>query len=351
MKRRTLLAASAGGAAGVGTAGIGFYLLQEDDERLPECPPMVNDPPETVYRPSHRDDMVTLGTATAGGYGIGLTYMFPHPFWLVTGEEREYVEPSEDNAIHLMAVVWDIETEIVLPIDTGPTIEVTDADGNHIDERAFWPMLSQPMGYHFGENLIIPEAGKYTARVSLPAMSAARTGTFEERFEERVSTEIDFSFDPDDISDLACEAVDDAGESGALEPMEMDMLPLSMLPPIGELPGRILGTVTTSDATLTLTVLNEKYLAVLARTPYNEYPLVAATLSTRIERDDETIFEQTLRETLDPELGVHYGTEIDVAVESDDEIRLSIDTPPQIARHAGYQNAFIDRPDVSLSIE
>ena len=46
-----------------------------------------------------------------------------------------------------------------------------------------------------------------------------------------------------------------------------------------------------------------------------------------------------LERTLDPRLGYHYGTTV-AGVESSDRLRLATETPPQVARHEGYETAF-----------
>jgi hypothetical protein len=60
------------------------------------------------------------------------------------------------------------------------------------------------------------------------------------------------------------------------------------------------------------------------------------------------VYDDTLTRTLDPDLGFHYGAP--VALESGDEVTLSVSTPPQVARHEGYERAFLEMPDVTLTV-
>jgi arylsulfatase A-like enzyme len=55
--------------------------------------------------------------------------------------------------------------------------------------------------------------------------------------------------------------------------------------------------------------------------------------------------------TLDPGLGYHYGAALgDTAVESGDDLTLEVPTPPQVARHEGYETAFVDMAPVEVSL-
>ena len=90
-------------------------------------------------------------------------------------------------------------------------------------------------------------------------------------------------------------------------------------------------------------------IAVSARTPYNGLVLPAMALLGTLTRDDETTFEGALERTLDPALGYHYGAVIG-SVESGDGLTLSVGTPPQVARHKGYETAFLDMPDAELTL-
>jgi len=84
------------------------------------------------------------------------------------------------------------------------------------------------------------------------------------------------------------------------------------------------------------------------RTRYNSYPLPFTSLSATATRDGETRFAGTLQPTFDPDLGYHYGAAVP-PVEAGDDLTLSVDVPPQIARHEGYETAFFEFDDVSLT--
>ena len=354
MRRRTFLATV--GAAGVaGTAGCSGML----ESRSTREPPLVEDRPDAVYRPTHVEGMQMGGMASAGPYGVALFYSFPHRFWLVTGENTERVDVGDDDAVHLMATVWDRETGVVLPTNS-VSIEVT-REGETAYDRPPWAMLSQRMGVHLGDNTPLLGDGAYTAAIDVAPIGGTRAvGAFAGRFADAASASIDFEFSQSALEEVTFQTFDErAGERAAVDPMRMDMVPSSQLPPPAELPGRVLGEATSGDGRFVATALEEPpegvdgsgtYLAVSARTPYNRFPLPFTSVSARVDRGGETTFDDTLVATIDPELQYHYGAVVD-AIESGDELALSFGAPPQVSRHEGYETAFLDMSPASITVE
>ena len=385
--RRALLAASASIVAGTagclgGVGGNSPDAAQpepiETDDDLPERPQVTN-PPDAVYLPSHRESMVMLSPIEVGEYAISPHVSFPHHFWLVTGTDTEEVAPSE-YGVHLMLAVRDAETGQPLPVDTGAEVVVR-RDGEHIDQRIPWPMIAQPMGFHFGDNVALPGPGTYTVEVTLNPIGARKTGGFEGRFEERVSTTFEFTYD-DEVRQELIEGVtfveeDRWGTPGALEPMGHDGgghggghdgghgngghdgggnghnhggSPSGMLPPASAYPGRDLGSPSISDAAFVARYLERSrlssdgggYLLVSPRTPYNRYPLPDMALSVAGSLDGELV------QTIDDELGHHYGLAAELS--PGDALELVVETPPQLARHRGYETAFLEAGSMRLEV-
>ncbi|PSQ55107.1 hypothetical protein BRD12_01000 [Halobacteriales archaeon SW_12_67_38] len=254
----------------------------------------------------------------AGDYRFGLMYAAPHVFWTVNGDERSKATIEEGDSLHLMSVVWDPETRTVLP-DTGLSVEIS-RDGELVSEEVIYPMLSQRMGSHYGANFSLPGDGTYTARLSVGGTNVRRAGAFEGRFAEPASVEVEFPF---------TEATREQVSSPPARDAKL--------------------VVTTLDAPPAGIEGEGQYLAVSARTPYNVLVLPAMALSGTLTRDDETTFEGALERTFDPALGYHYGAVIG-SVEPGDGLTLSVGTPPQVARHKGYETAFLDMPDAELTL-
>jgi hypothetical protein len=348
MNRRAFLRraglATAATAATAGSAGcLGFQLQSGGISE----PPIVENRPDGVYVPSHVEGMQMVGQNTGGDYKVALTYSYAHRFWNVTGTDVERTDIEEGDDVHLMAVVWDPETGQVLP-ETGLSVEIMQGD-SLVSQEVIYPMLSQPMGFHYGANFGLAGDGDYTATLSVGAVQTRRTGSFQSKFDEPADIPIEFSYSQSDKETISFERLEDrAGTRDALDPMAMEMLPDSAAPEKSALPGTVVGEGTSGDAVLLTTVLDSppagidadgQYLAVSARTPYNRMLLPAMGLQATVTRDGETVFDGELTRTLDPDLSYHYGATLS-AVEDGDEVTLTPTVPPQTARHEGYETAF-----------
>ncbi|QFU84987.1 iron transporter [Natronorubrum aibiense] len=360
-------------AGSVGVAGC-LERFGFEEQSAWSNPPLVENRPDAVYLPAGSEEMRSYGRATDGEYAVDLSYTMPHRFWLVAGD-TERVDVEADDSMHLMVTVWDAETDTVLPVNV--SLELLH-DGDSVGGQfSPWPMLSQRMGFHYGDNIHLPEEGSYTAKIRVGPLEVAHSGAFENRFESAATLEVDFEFERSDIHDLEYELVADdrRGSRDALSLMdhsehathdgngnhdhggietpesfnELGHPPTSGGPPVDALPGTLLGTERSGDAELSALVSDAdrmsedgEYLIVCSRTPYNDVVLPLARLSTTVERDGSVVLEdESLVETLDHEFGHHYGLEVD-SLESGDEIAITVDAPPQVSRHDGYETAFFE---------
>ncbi|WP_254767009.1 iron transporter [Salinilacihabitans rarus] len=331
------------------------------DEDAPPSFPAVEDPPEAVYRPTHREAVRALDPVRAGPYAVEPMVTYPHRFWTVTGRDAERVDPAAGDDVHLMATVRDAETGTVVPLGAGVEFSVSrasegDDEGETVAERRPWPMLSQGMGFHVGDNVALDGDGTYRVEGSIDPLDATLTGAFADRLGGAADVAFSFTFD-DDLRRLAAEVdylpESEWGERGALDPMQSaDGDAPAALPPAEDLPGALQGTPETGDAVLATTLLEPGsrvadgwYLAVSARTPYNRFPLPAATLEATLAGGEPI----GLSAALDPELGFHYGAGVDAPADGD---ALAIETraPPQVSRHQGYETAFLEMPPVTTTI-
>ncbi|AQL43062.1 hypothetical protein BV210_10205 [Halorientalis sp. IM1011] len=356
MQRRRLLAFLAG-AGTVGLAGC-----NRPDTAAPS--PTSTDPGTGtadstgsgeggVYVQPFVESMERLGSTTAGPYDVALFYTVPHRFWTVTNGERSVVPKGggdDGYRVHLMAVVWDPESGLAVP-ETGLTLELEQGD-RLVSEAVIYPMLSQRMGVHYGGNFTLPADGDYRAGIEVGGLSIRRTGAFRDRFGESASAEIPFRFTAADSRRVGTREIPEAGDPGAVAPMATEV-PLGRAPDPDALPGTRLGTARSGDAIFEVFRLTDPpagvdgsgpYLAVSARTRYNGFVLPAMRLSATVGE-----FEGDLVRTLDPDLGYHYGTAVSDLDEAD-RLNLTVETPPHIGRHEGYERAFVEMPPTELSI-
>lgn len=384
---------------------------EEDGEATTVAPelPQVEDPPEAVYVPTHFEAMRHLEPVPAGEYELVPMVTYPHQFWNVTGTEVEPATVADRDDVHLMVTVRDPETGAILPVDTGLELAVG-PEGGDKSTYAPWPMISQEMGFHVGNNVPLGEDGTYEAEVRVGAIDARKTGEFEGRFEEPGRGSFTFEYDEEFRQEVVGGVVylDDEhwGRRGALEnhvagghhdhgdhdddhgghdddhddheevnvghdreqwdaeergnrygtyPRGPDH---GELPPANELPGTVQGTPVSGDAVFATTILDRGsrfvegeayYLAVSPRTPYNRSILPMMSLSYALEADGDTASEGSLVETLDHELGYHYGASIE-DLEAGQTLAIEIESPPQVSRHAGYERAFVEMPPVSIEV-
>lgn len=349
MNRRRFLA-GAGLASASLVAGCGS--LQSQSTR---APPLVEDRPDATYRPTHAEGMEMVGMGQAGDYMVGLTYSYPHRFWTVTGTNAEAVDIRDSDSVHLMATVWDPDRNLVLPVSAGVAITI-EADGETVADKSPWPMISQNMGFHYGDNYQLDGDGLYQITVRVNGMNERRLGGLSERFGEAGEMTVEFDFSKSARDNLSYEEFPDSqGEQAALDLMDMEMIPTSQVPTTEELPGTLLGTASGSDEVYAATWLTEpdfvesdqSYLAVSARTPYNRVPLPMMSLDGTVDADGETVYDETLTAGIHPDIGYHYGAVVD-STASEPSVSAATVAPPQVSRHEGYETAFLTAPTLSF---
>jgi len=346
MNRRSVLR---GAGVGVGAVLAGCTDFFET-ESVWSGAPLVEDRPEAVYLPASSEQMGTYGMQDlADEARCSLHYTYPHRFWTVTGSAPSRVEVSEDDSMHLMVSAWDPETGVVLPRQpTGTLLE----DGEPVESYQLWSMLAQRMGFHFGNNVALPGEGSYEVRISFDPIAVRTAGTFEGRFQEPESTTFSIDFQSSDVLDLNIDEIAEnrRGNREAIEPMDGMGPPPGRVPLTEDLPGTSLGSGTSSDAVLVGRLLDSppagvegegQYLAVSMRTPYNRIALASSSLSASFDGDTVDLVE-----TIDDQLGHHYGVALEDALDSAPTIEIG--SPPQLSRHDGYETAFFEMPSVEL---
>ncbi|MGM0591800.1 MAG: DUF7350 domain-containing protein [Halobacteriota archaeon] len=352
MKRRQFLATAGVGLTGAIAGCSGLFETTTSRE-----PPLVENRPSSPYIPTHREGMSMVGMGKAGDIAVVLFYSYAHRFWVIENEDGEYVAEvvpiDGDDAVHLMATPFDPETNTVVP-DTGLSLEIT-RDGTLVSQEVIYPMLSQRMGFHYGANFPLDGDGVYDVAVSVGGLgdNVSRFGSYRDRLGDPGSVEISFDYSESERNELAYELLEDRqGQTGSLPPMAMEGVPVGTAP--SSLPGESLGAGTAGGAQFVAAAISEErfgetpYLAVSPRTPHNGLVLPGMAVSATVARDGDTAFDGRLTPGLDPEIGFHYGAPVD-DLSAEDGVELVVDTPPLVARHEGYETAFLEMGTVALS--
>ena len=133
MRRRRFLALGSGLATTALLAGCTGDESSGSTTTRPSTTDPDADKPDGVYVQSFEDRMSMQGTATVGDYAVALMFTVPHAFWTVTNWELSKTPRTDDDSVHLMAVVWDDDSGAVLP-DAGVSVELSD-DGSLVSQE------------------------------------------------------------------------------------------------------------------------------------------------------------------------------------------------------------------------
>jgi uncharacterized protein involved in high-affinity Fe2+ transport len=100
-----------------------------------------------------------LGVADWQGMKISAEAMTAVPFLIYNGTTMQEVKPPKDVSFHLMVMLTDEQTGVVIPY-ASVWGTITEGSKTPFDE-SLWPMISRYMGPHYGNNVVLPGAGTY----------------------------------------------------------------------------------------------------------------------------------------------------------------------------------------------
>jgi hypothetical protein len=114
----------------------------------------------------------TLGTADWQHMKIMAQARTAVPFVVDDGTNEKLVKPSDRTSFHLMVMLSDDRTSYPIPY---ATVWATIRQGAKIvfDERQ-WPMISEYMGPHYGNNVTLPGPGTYSLSLLVSPPVSAR---------------------------------------------------------------------------------------------------------------------------------------------------------------------------------
>jgi uncharacterized protein involved in high-affinity Fe2+ transport len=113
-----------------------------------------------------------LGSSDWQGMKISAMAMTAVPFVIFNGTRERTVKPPKDVSFHLMVKLDDAHTNYPIPY-ASVWATIRKAGRVVFDERQ-WPMLSEYMGPHYGNNVALPGAGVYRLTLLISPPVAAR---------------------------------------------------------------------------------------------------------------------------------------------------------------------------------
>ncbi|HEY0932104.1 MAG TPA: iron transporter [Trebonia sp.] len=100
-----------------------------------------------------------LGTAVWQGMKITAMAMTPVAFDIYNGTAMQPVKPPKNVSFHLMVLLNDAQTNVVLPY---ASVWGTIKEGSRTSfDESLWPMISRYMGPHYGNDVVLPGSGTY----------------------------------------------------------------------------------------------------------------------------------------------------------------------------------------------
>jgi len=113
-----------------------------------------------------------LGVADWQGMKISAEAMTAVPFLIYNGTTMQEVKPPKDVSFHLMVMLTDEQTGVVIPY-ASVWGTITAGSKTPFDE-SLWPMISRYMGPHYGSNVVLPGAGTYHLSLLISPPVSAR---------------------------------------------------------------------------------------------------------------------------------------------------------------------------------
>jgi hypothetical protein len=113
-----------------------------------------------------------IATSSWQGMRIQARTMTAVPFVTYNGTSEQLVKPPKDVSFHLMVMLSDARTGVAIPY-AGVWATIS-RDGKVVYDERQWPMLSEYMGPHYGNNVSLPGSGNYQLRLLISPPVSAR---------------------------------------------------------------------------------------------------------------------------------------------------------------------------------
>jgi hypothetical protein len=114
----------------------------------------------------------TLATATWQEMKIQARAMTPVPFVIFNGHTEQLVKPPKHTSFHLMVMLDDARSHY--PIPYASVWATFKRNGKVVYDERQWPMLSEYLGPHYGNNVQLPGPGRYQLSLLISPPVSAR---------------------------------------------------------------------------------------------------------------------------------------------------------------------------------
>lgn len=119
----------------------------------------------------------TLATATWQGMRVQARAMTAVPFVVYDGTSERMVKPPKNTSFHLMIDLNDARSGVPIPY-AGVWATIKHSGKLVYDER-LWPMISEYMGPHYGNDVALPGKGTYQLSLLISPPVSARHVEYE----------------------------------------------------------------------------------------------------------------------------------------------------------------------------
>ena len=136
----------------------------------------------------------TLATASWQDMAISARAMTAVPFMIFNGTHERTVKPPKDVSFHMMIMLSDARTKVPIPYaSVWATIR---KKGKIVYDERQWPMLSEYMGPHYGNDVSLPGAGSYQLSLLISPPVSARHMEYDHVWLKPHRVTMSFSWKP-----------------------------------------------------------------------------------------------------------------------------------------------------------
>lgn len=137
----------------------------------------------------------TIASADWQGMTIQARTMTPVPFLIFTGTRERMVRPPKGTSFHLMVMLNDQHTGVAIPY-ASVWATILNRAGKVVYDEQQLPMISAYMGPHYGNNVALPTAGRYTLKLLISPPVSARHLEYQHVWLRPHTVKVGFTWNP-----------------------------------------------------------------------------------------------------------------------------------------------------------